>query len=50
MSCSCCVVGTFEMLPWKMNQKSYKKCLFKNFLCQMWAVAGEKTKDAMDFF
>ena len=46
----CCIVGTFGMLPWKVNQKSYRDCLFKSFSCLMWAVAGEKSKDAMRFF
>ena len=50
MSCFCCIVGTSEMLPWKMNQKSYKNCLFRSCACRMWAVAGEKSKDAMGFF
>ena len=50
MNCFCCIVGTFEMLPWKMNQKSYKNCLFRSFSYQMSAVAGEKSKDAMPFF
>ena len=45
MSCFCCIVGSFEMLPWKMNQKSYKICLFRSFSCRMWAAAGEKSKD-----
>ena len=44
MSCFCCIMGTFEMLPWKMNQKSYRDCLFRSFSCWMWAVAGEKSK------
>ena len=50
MSYFCKIVGTFEMLPWKMNQKSYRNCLFRSFPCQMWAVDGEKSKDAMAFF
>ena len=50
MSCVCCIVGTSEMLQWKMNQKSYRNCLFSSFSCQIWAVAGEKSKDTMAFF
>ena len=50
MSCFCCMVGTFEMLPWKMNEISYKNCLFRGFASRMWAVAVEKSKDAMGFF
>ena len=38
------------MLPWKMNQKSYKNCFYFSFSCRMWAVAGEESKDAIDFF
>ena len=45
-----CIVGTFEMLPWKMNQKSYISCLFRSFSCRMWAIAGQKSKDIMAFF
>ena len=50
MSCFCKLVGAFEMLPRKMNQKSYRSCLFRSFLRRMWAVADEKPKDAMAFF
>ena len=27
MSCFCCIVRTFKMLSWKMNQKSCRNCL-----------------------
>ena len=50
MSCFCCIVETFEMIPWKMNPKSYRNGLFRSFSCRMWAVAGEKSKDAITFF
>ena len=51
MSCFWCIVGTFELLPQKINKKSYKSCLFKNFSSRMWkmTVAGEKSKDAIAF-
>ena len=49
MSCSCCIVGNCEMLPWKMSQKLYRNCLIRSFSCQMWAVAGENSKDTMVF-
>ena len=37
------------MLPWKMNQKWYKNCLFRSFSCRFWAVAGENSKDGILF-
>ena len=42
MSCVCCIVGTSEMLQWKMNQKSYRNCLFSCFSCRIWAVKSQK--------
>ena len=50
MSYFCKIVGTFEMLSWKMNQKPYRNGLFRIYSCRMWAVAGKKSKDAMAFF
>ena len=34
----------------KMNQKSYRNCLFWSFSCRIWAVAVKKAEYAMDFF
>ena len=44
MSCFCCIVGTFEMFPWKINQKLYKNCLFRSFSYRMWVVAEHSQK------
>ena len=32
-----------------MNQKSCRNCLFRSFSFQIWAAAGEKSKDRMAF-
>ena len=46
----CCIMGTFQILSWKMSRKRYRNYLFISPLCLMWTVAGENSKDAMAFF
>ena len=49
MSCFCCIMGTLEILWWKINQKSYRNCLFKSLSCRMWAMPGEISEEGEAF-
>ena len=42
--------GNFSDTPIKNESKIIQKLFMRSFPCQMWAVAGEKSKDAMAFF